>query len=495
MLTLGCLLEALTGSSDFPPLHTVERGAGGEVLNLPISEVVIDSREAVPDALFVALHGEHTDGHEYVNDAFARGAIAALVERAPPGVDAPVLDLAAPLDEAALATAQPPVCLRVPSALEALQRFAACWRARFTPRVVGVTGSVGKTSTKELIAAVLERRFNTFKSEGNLNSDIGLPLALLKLRPEHERAVLEMGMYDVGEIARLCEIARPAVGVVTMVGPVHLERVGSMEGIIAAKSELVQALPAEADGGVAILNADDPNVLGMRRKTRARVVTYGLAHDADVRASEVTGLGLEGIRFRLHCGGEAFSVKVPLLGRHSAHTALRAAAVGLVEGMTWDEILAGLQFSAVQLRLMAISGPGGSVLLDDTYNASPDSTFAALNLLAELEGRRVAVLGDMLELGSYEEAGHRMVGARAREVADLLVTVGPRGRVIAAAALDAGMPAGIVHSFDMHLEAIDFLMKEVRAGDYVLVKGSRAMHMDKIVEVMSQPTESEPRRH
>ncbi|MCZ7544444.1 MAG: UDP-N-acetylmuramoyl-tripeptide--D-alanyl-D-alanine ligase [Anaerolineae bacterium] len=478
MLTLGHLLDALTGL----PADATPAAAH------PIAEAVIDSREATPDALFVALKGEHTDGHEHVGDAFQRGAAFALVERAP-ARDVPVIDLTQPVDASALAEAlKPPLCLRVGATLAALQRFAAYWRARFTPRVIGVTGSVGKTSSKELIAAVLEQRYQTLKSAGNYNNEIGLPLTLLKLNDTHERVVLEMGMYDVGEIAELCAIARPHVGVVTLIGPVHLERAGSMAHIIDAKAELVEALPGAAEGGVAILNADDANVMSMRDRTAARVVTYGLSPEADVRATDVVGLGLEGIRFRLHYEGETFSVKVPLMGRHSAHTALRAAAVGLVEDMTWDGILAGLQFSAVQLRLVAIPGPGGSVLLDDTYNASPDSTIAALNLLAELEGRRVAVLGDMLELGSYEESGHRMVGARAREVADLLVTVGPRARTIAASAIEAGMPESAVHGFETHLEAIDFLMREVGAGDYVLVKGSRAMYMDKIVEKMSQPT-------
>ncbi|GAB4434324.1 MAG: UDP-N-acetylmuramoyl-tripeptide--D-alanyl-D-alanine ligase [Anaerolineae bacterium] len=478
MLTLGHLLDALTGL----PADATPAAAH------PIAEAVIDSREATPDALFVALKGEHTDGHEHVSDAFQRGAAFALVERAP-ALDVPVIDLTQPVDAGVLAEAlKPPLCLRVGATLVALQRFAAYWRARFSPRVIGVTGSVGKTSSKELIAAVLEQRYQTLKSAGNYNNEIGLPLTLLKLNDSHERVVLEMGMYDVGEIAELCAIARPHVGVVTLIGPVHLERAGSMAHIIDAKAELVEALPGAAEGGVAILNADDANVMSMRSRTAARVVTYGLSPEADVRATDVVGLGLEGIRFRLHHAGETFSVKVPLMGRHSAHTALRAAAVGLVEGMTWDGILAGLQFSAVQLRLVAISGPGGSVLLDDTYNASPDSTIAALNLLAELEGRRIAVLGDMLELGSYEERGHRMVGARAREVADLLVTVGPRARIIAASAIEAGMPDSAVHSFATHLEAIDFLLREVGAGDYVLVKGSRAMYMDKIVEKMSQPT-------
>jgi UDP-N-acetylmuramoyl-tripeptide--D-alanyl-D-alanine ligase len=470
VLTLAHLLEALIGSA----VPTAEQ---------TIARVVIDSRLAEPGALFVALAGERANGHQYVGDAFARGAVAALVEREVASCASEV-DVTKPLTAEEATGIRLPVCLRVSSALESLQRLGAYWRAKFTPRVIGVTGSVGKSSTKELVAAVLERQFCTLKSKGSYNNEVGLPLTLLELTPAHERVVLEMGMYDVGEIAQLCEIARPVVGVVTMIGPVHLERAGSMERIVAAKTELVQALPAD---GTAILNADDPKVLAMRQETHARVMTYGLSRGADVRATHVRGLGLGGIRFRLHHGGETFSVKVPLLGRHSAHTALRAAAVGLVEGMSWDDILAGLRFSAEQLRLVAMIGPGGSVLLDDTYNASPDSTIAALNLLAELDGRKVAVLGDMLELGSYEETGHELVGARGREVVDLLVTVGRRGAIIAAAAIVAGMPSSAVHIFETHEQAIDFLREHVDAGDVVLVKGSRAMHMDEIVEALSQP--------
>jgi len=351
--------------------------------------------------------------------------------------------------------------------------------------VVGITGSVGKTTTKELIADVLARRYRTLKSEKSYNNEIGLPLTLLRLTPDTERVVLEIGMYDVGEIAHLAEIALPHVGVVTIIGPVHLERAKTMERIIQAKTELVQALPP-APEGVAVLNYDDPNVLGMRAATRARVFTYGLSPEADLWADGIEGLGLEGVRFRLHYRKETLHVRIPLLGRHSVHTALRAAAVGIVEGLTWQEIIEGMSAPSSQLRLVAVPGPRGSTLLDDTYNASPPSMLAALNLLDELEGRKIAVLGDMLELGDYEREGHEKVGLRAMEVADILITVGPRGRIIGETALRWGMPADRVHILEDNAAAIRLLESLVQPGDVILIKGSRAMRMEEIVNALSQ---------
>jgi UDP-N-acetylmuramoyl-tripeptide--D-alanyl-D-alanine ligase len=223
----------------------------------------------------------------------------------------------------------------------------------------------------------------------------------------------------------------------------------------------------------------------MRLRTRARVFTYGLDPAADLWADNIEGLGLGGIRFVLHHRHEALSVRVPLLGRHSVHTCLRAAAVGLIEGLTWQEIIEGLQaVGATQLRLVAVTGPEGSLILDDTYNASPESVMAALNLLNELEGRRVAVLGDMLELGAYEEVGHRLVGRRARDVADLLVTVGPRARIIAEEAREAGLPASAVVELEDSAQALTFLRHIIRRGDVVLLKGSRAVKLDRIVPAL-----------
>lgn len=469
VLTLADVIEGLTGAQ----MHGLDQ---------PIPRTVIDSRLAEPGALFVALKGEQADGHDYVAEAFSRGAVAAIVER-DVEVEAHLLDLTPHASGIMYHELGVPLLLKVPNSLQALQQVAAFWRRQHNVRVVGVTGSVGKTTTKELIAAVLARRYVTLKSEGNYNNEIGLPLTLMHLTGEHERIVLEMGMYDVGEIADLARIALPHVGVVTIVGPVHLERAKTMERIVQAKMELVAALPP-APQGVAILNYDDERVRGMAQATKARVFYYGLSPEADLWADRVESLGLEGIHFHLHYGDETLHVRIPLLGRHSVHTALRAAAVGLVEGLTWQEIIEGLRMPSAQLRLVAVPGPCGSTILDDTYNSSPASAIAALNLLAELEGRKIAVLGDMLELGDYEQEGHEKVGMRALEVADVLIAVGRLGRIIGETALRWGMPAERVHIVGTNAEAMALLNGMVTSNDVILVKGSRALKMEEIVNAL-----------
>lgn len=457
-----------------------------EGLGQRVTTAVIDSREARPGALFIAFEGEHEDGHDYVEDAFSRGAVAALIEK-DVDVSAKLLDLTRENVKLPAAWSLPLV-LKVDNTLQALHKLATFWRqSQEGLRVIGITGSVGKTTTKELAASVLARRYATIKSEASYNNEIGLPLTLLHLTSEHECAVLEMGMYDVGEIADLAEMGQPQVGVVTIVRPVHLERAGTFERIVEAKMELVEALPP-APEGTAILNYDDKNVRDMAEWTEADILMYGLSSEADLWADQIEGLGLEGIRFRIHYGGETLHVKLPLLGRHSVHTALRATAVGLVEGLSWQEIVEGLRSvePSAQLRLYAVSGPDGATILDDTYNASPSSTIAALNLLDELGGRKIAVLGDMLELGDYEEEGHGKVGMRALEVADVLVTVGKRGRIIGEVAVRWGMSADKVHMLEDNAEAIDLLERVVEGDDVILVKGSRAMKMEEIVNALSR---------
>jgi UDP-N-acetylmuramoyl-tripeptide--D-alanyl-D-alanine ligase len=470
MLTLADVITSITGT-EFP------LGSGQ-----PVTDVVIDSRLVIPGCLFVALQGERSHGHAYVPDAFAAGAIAAIVEE-DLTFDCQHVNLRRAFDPPP-ATLELPLCLRVDSSVAALQRLGAFWRNQHQPRVIGITGSVGKTTTKELVAAVLERRFTTLRSRSSYNNEIGLPLTLLELTPAHERVVLEMGMYDVGEIAELVRIARPHVGVVTNIGPIHLERVGSMERIAQAKAELVEGLPED---GAAILNYDDPLVRAMSEKTRARVVYYGLSPKADLWASGIQGMGLEGIRFQLHYGGETIHLRVPLLGRHSVHTALRAAAVGLVEGESWQEIVEGLQRGSPQLRLVAVAGINGSTLLDDSYNASPPSTLAALTLLDELDGRKIAVLGDMLELGAFEEEGHRKVGLRVIDSVDVLITIGRLGRIIAEEAIRWGLPQSQVHMLEDKEQAIELLKQIVAPKDIVLVKGSRALHLEEVVMALARP--------
>jgi UDP-N-acetylmuramoyl-tripeptide--D-alanyl-D-alanine ligase len=415
-----------------------------------------------------------------VRDAFERGASFALVQK-DLGEYFPQIDLQRSWSqESVRVLEQGQTCLFVPDSLQAMQKIARYWRRQLEIRVIGITGSVGKSTTKEVVAEVLKRRYRTHKSPGNLNNEIGLPLAILQMNENHERAVLEMGFYVSGEVRFLCDLALPQVGVVTNIGTVHAERAGSMEDIAQGKAELVQALPP-APEGTAILNSDDPRVRAMASQTQATVFYYGTSPESDLWADEVEGLGLEGIRFRMHYHAEMLHVRVPLIGRHSVHTALRAAAVGLVDGLTWEEILGGMQSSQVQLRLVAVRGENGALILDDTYNASPESMLAALNLLDEMDGRKIAILGDMLELGQYEELGHEMVGARAAEVVEELITVGRRARLIAAAAAQAGLPGKSIRMFEQNQDTIDYLRSRLDSNDIVLVKGSRGMEMETVV--------------
>ncbi len=466
ILTLADILEALT--------NVRHPGA-----TMAITEATVDSRQAIPGSLFVATPGERTDGHAFIDDAFKRGASFALISKDLPGSPYPVLDVRSGFTSE---TSLPhlPFCLRVEDPIVALQKAAAFWRRKHTLRVIGITGSVGKSSTKELVADVLGQRFRTLRNPGNLNNEIGLPLTMLRLGSGYERAVLEMGFYEPGEITFLCDIALPSVGVVTNVGTVHAERAGSQEDIARGKSELPKALPP-APEGVAILNYDDPWVKPMASQTKARVLFYGLSPEAHIWADEIEGEGLRGIRFTMHYQGEAFHMHVPMIGRHSVHTILRASAVGLAEGMHWKDILAALQRSSSQLRLVTVRTETGALLLDDTYNASPESTLAALNLLSELSGRKIAVLGDMMELGQYEAAGHELVGIRAAEVADKLIAVGERGKLIANAAIRAGMSSSAVTWVESVPDATEALRGTLTADDVVLVKGSHSLRMGRII--------------
>ena len=517
-ITQHTLWQALTG--DLPPLALPPS---------PIGHASLDSRTIEAGGLFVALPGQNTDGHLYIGQALANGAQAVICEERgrsqAAAAGAVVLDCSArgagkdaggAAESIAHWKGAPPSALAgrplayvVEDAIRGLQLAGGFQRVHHSHpdlKVIGITGSVGKTSTKELAAAVVSQRYVTMHNRGNLNSEQGLPLTLLELGPEHERAVLEMAMYDIGEIETLCRLARPQIGVITNVGVSHLSRLGAIERIAQAKAELVRALPSAEDGGVAILNWDDSFVRGMAELTAARVFRYGLTPEANLWADEIHGEGLNGIRFRFHYRApgqervESLYVRVPLLGRHSVHTALRAAAVGLVDGLSWEEIIAGMQRGSKdapdQLRLVVASGINGSTVIDDTYNASPDSMVAALNLLHDLEpatgGRRVAVLGDMLELGDYTPEGHKFVGLRAADVTSVLITVGELGRIIGEAARDAGFPGASLFMLDDATQAVRLLADILLEGDLVLVKGSRAVGMDSIVAAIAQ--DKAPRR-
>jgi len=417
---------------------------------LPIRGAAVDSRRVGPGNAFFALPGERTDGHRFLADAAQRGAAALVVTR---DVE---LD---GLGDAAV--------IRVGDALVALQQAAAEWRNRFDPVVVGVTGSLAKTSTKEQIAEVLAERWNVLRNEANENNEIGLPLTMLRLAPEHEAAVFEMGMYTPGDISVLAALARPTIGVVTAVRGTHVSRAGSIDEIERGKRELVEALPS---GGSAVLNADDERVARMADHVPpgVRVLTYGFKPHADVTATEVESLGFEGMRFRLRAHGEEVGVTSPALGRHSVHNGLAAAAVGLATGMDLQTIARGLSrpWSAPHRTTIVDLGP--IKVLDDSYNASPDSMIAALDLLTSLPGRHVAILGEMLELGAAGDEEHRRVAKYALSIADLVLDPG--------GVYDDSI--GISH---VSREDIDLYIK---AGDVVLIKGSRGARMEEFLPAL-----------
>jgi UDP-N-acetylmuramoyl-tripeptide--D-alanyl-D-alanine ligase len=339
---------------------------------------------------------------------------------------------------------------------------------------------VGKTTCKEIIATVLSKRYRTLKSEANLNTEIGIPLTLLRLTSEHERAVLELGMYARGDIALLCEISAPQIGVVTNIGPVHLERLGSVGAIAAAKAELVEALP---DVGLAVLNGDDARTAALATHTRARAVLYGQSRQCHLWAGDVAGHGLDGISFRMTHGNDTVQVSCPLPGKHHVYPALAAAVVALNEGMSLSEIADALAEARPELRMRIVDGPNGSRILDDSYNASPASMAAALDLLSELPGRRIALLGEMRELGAAEEEGCRQVGERAAAGAcDLLLVVGERARMIGTAAKTAGLRD--VKFVESNEYAVEILLEELAQGDHLLVKASRALALEAVVDAL-----------
>ncbi|MEX2548268.1 MAG: UDP-N-acetylmuramoyl-tripeptide--D-alanyl-D-alanine ligase [Chloroflexota bacterium] len=428
----------------------------------------VDSRRVEPGNAFFALPGERTDGHRFLVDAAQRGAAALVVTADVPDEEA-----------TRLRDSGGPSIIAVGDATVALQQAAAEWRNRFEPLVVGVTGSLAKTSTKEQVAEVLSERWNVLRNTANENNEIGLPLTLLRLGPEHDVAVLEMGMYQRTDIALLAALARPKIGVVTAVRATHLSRAGSIDEIERGKRELVEALPS---GGSAILNADDPRVarMAIHVAENVRVITYGFDVGADVRAEHVTSRGFDGMLFELRAAGDAVEVTTPALGRHSVHNALAAAAVGIVAGLDLETIARGLArvWSAPHRTTLIDMGP--IKVLDDSYNASPDSMIAALDLLASLPGRHVAILGEMLELGGASEAEHRRVGEHAGQVVDLLVV--PDGDYAYGAR--RGRAAIAFAGRDDIMEVPE--EAGLRTGDVVLLKGSRGARMDELLPVLER---------
>jgi len=446
----------------------VYRAIGGRLLQgdegVEVARVCTDTRQIKPGDLFFALRGERFDAHDFIDRAVAGGAAAVVVSRAM-DVDPRV-----------------PV-IRVGDTLAGLQALAAYHRRWFTVPVVGITGSSGKTTTKDMVAAVLETRFPVLKTRGNFNNEIGLPLTLLDFSPEHGAGVVEMAMRGPGEINALCRLARPTCAVITNIGVAHLERLGSVENIARAKGELLEHISPD---GFALLPGDSPHAGEQARRCHGRVLYFGLDEGLDIYARDIRREGA-GNRFTVVMGDVSFEVHLPLPGRHNVQNALAAAGVGLLLGLTPAEVTAGLSRIALSGMRMDIMEGNNYTIINDAYNANPDSTCAALQSLEELaaeDGRRaVAVLGDMLELGAGAVDGHRRVGAAAvRHGVALLVTVGELSRETAEGARRSGGAPGGVIDCNNKKEALQVLRRELRPGDVVLVKGSRGMRMEEIIE-------------
>jgi UDP-N-acetylmuramoyl-tripeptide--D-alanyl-D-alanine ligase len=437
--------------------------ASGEFDPAPIATgYSIDSRTIQPGELFFAVSGERLDGHDFVEAALAKGALAAVVRR----------------DQLSRFTANSRL-LAVDDTLLALQQLAAAVRRLWGKPLIGVTGSAGKTTTKEIIAHVLATRHAVLKSQGNLNNHFGLPLQLLKLEPEHELAVIEMGMSHAGEITALAKLARPDCGVVTLVAQVHLEFFDSLAGIARAKYELIESLPT---GGIAVLNADDAYVSQFGRDFRGQVVTFGLQKPADVSAKNVEALQPAGSAFDILCNGETVPAKLPLLGEHSIYNALAGIAVGLQYGITLREAagsLASLSAGDKRGQLLEYSA---ATVINDCYNSNPTALNSMVQSMAAMPARRrIVVAGEMLELGPSGESMHRDCGERmASYRVDFVLGVRGLAKFIVEGAASANVAAEYVASPE---KAGEWLKHNVKAGDLVLLKASRGVRLERALDV------------
>ena len=452
-LTLNNLAEACKGRY----CGSLEQG------NREVMSIVTDSRQTEPGALFIAIPGERVDGHVFIEDVIAKGALAVMSER----------DLGQ----------RPFPYIQVESSLQAVKDIAQFYLEQLQIPVVGITGSVGKTSTKEVIASVLSQKFRVLKTQGNFNNELGLPLTVFGLRPEHEMAVLEMGINQFGEMTRLAKIARPDTCVITNIGPCHLEYLGSRDGVFQAKTEV---FPYIKPGGRAVLNGDDDKLSEVGSVNGSMPLFFGMSSSADVWADMLENHGLEGMGCRIHMGEDSFFVRIPIPGKHMVYNALAAAAVGKCYGLNADEIRRGIEsLEPVDGRLRMVK-TGTAAIIDDCYNANPVSMKASLEVLKNTPGRKTAILGDMGELGSGQVQMHREVGAYAGTCGlDLCICVGSLSRHMAEAARDTNPHMEVIYL--EQLEAVmEILPRLAEKGGTILVKASHFMEFHKVVHVLER---------
>lgn len=430
--------------------------------------ICTDTRNLTPGCLFVALKGETFDANDFVAQAAEKGAAGVVVH---------------PGRGAALDSRPEVTVFEVADTLHALGRLGRAHRERFKIPIGAVTGSNGKTTTKELIASILQTRGPALKTQGNLNNEVGVPLTLFGLEPRHVAAIVEMGMNHAGEIARLTDIARPDAGLITVVQPAHLEGLGSIEGVAMAKGELFEGLGSAA---IAVVNVDDARVAEQARRAKGPVLTFGRSPKADVLLERVTAQGRDGLSLAIQARGKGYEVALRLVGDHNALNATGAFAMGLALGYQPEECVRGLESAQAHARrLQLLDAPNGVTVVDDCYNANPASMTAALETLSGLasRGRPVAVLGDMLELGADEAQAHTQMGVTVSDRAQLVAFFGPRMK--AAYEQAAKKLGAAVQHFDDVAPLTAWLSHELKAGDVVLVKGSRGMRLERVVEALT----------
>lgn len=421
-----------------------------------ISGVTIDSRSAGTGMLFVPIAGEHTDGHDYIKAAFELGAAAVLCSRSD-----------AELGGGAV--------IGVDDTVAAVGMIARAYKRKYDVPTIGITGSVGKTTTKDMIAAVMSKKFNCLKTQGNFNNELGLPLTVFGLEKEHGAAVLEMGMSAFGEIHHLVDIARPEAAVITNIGMSHIENLGSREGILKAKMEICDFF---TDNNLLIINGDDDMLKTVQSDVEYNVQRYGIREEnLDFRGYDVEDYGIDGCKFRVDIDNKSYEIRVRAAGVHNVYNALAAIAVGRHYGIDMQDITAAIGSFELTAMRMSIEKFGSITLINDCYNASPDSIKASLGVLKKSAGRRVAVLGDVLELGEYAKKAHLSIGDMCQDSADVVICAGENAKYIAEKAKDV---CGQVYYFPTTHQAAQFAADNVREGDTVLVKASRGMHFEDI---------------
>ncbi|MCD7826732.1 MAG: UDP-N-acetylmuramoyl-tripeptide--D-alanyl-D-alanine ligase [Clostridiaceae bacterium] len=471
-MTLEKILQA-TGGTYYGPERKREK---------PVSMITIDSRQVETDCLFVAIKGARVDGNAFVQPSYQAGALCCLSEQAPE-------------------TEQHPYIV-VDSCYQALKDMAKLYRSQLNVKMIGITGSVGKTSTKEMLAAVLSERFRTIKTNGNFNNEVGVPLTMFRIRQEHEVAIVEMGISDFGEMTRLTQIVRPDSCVITNIGQCHLENLGDRNGVLRAKTEIFTSMRPD---GTAYLNGEDDKLVSVAfsdgrvraafgegpqadfaadgQKDQRQIVFFGNQKQGGVYAVSVKNLGIRGTRCRIRSSQAEFEVTIPVPGRHMVSNALAAAAVALDMGMTPEEICRGIE------KFRPVGGHGSVIetgkftILDDCYNANPVSMKAGIDVIAGSDGRRVAIIGDMFELGSGEEKMHYEIGEYAADAGlDLLICVGR----LAKHCFEGAARLKHVYYFADRQEAAEQLVGLLQEGDTILVKASHGMHFEKIVAVLKE---------